>query len=294
MSQRSVDYPYMKFDGNSWSNLEENLLFNYDKYILDYITYFNQPRDYSNDLSHCTISHLKHTFYDDLLFFTGECYYNWITYAYNLRKKSTQPFKKDMDFLINNQNDIFLTFNYTPTLEEIYKIPAENILYIHGNINEISKDNLYEYHLLNDKKNSFINSSLCRHLQFGNPKNDPNEILKKIDKIIPPLSKNDMFQWKKLKENINYICNWSFKNLYKNQKNLKDFLCSKLIEKVIVIGHSFDGIDEPYYSNVIIPITQKSIWKFYCHTKDSEKRAFQFISKYNLHTDDSPCLHYED
>lgn len=37
------------------------------------------------------------------------------------------------------QKDIYINFNYTHTLEEIYGIPSEQILHIHG---EVGKDNL--------------------------------------------------------------------------------------------------------------------------------------------------------
>ena len=36
--------------------------------------------------------------------------------------------------LVNNQNDLFLTFNYSNTLEKVYHIPSYNILHIHGGI----------------------------------------------------------------------------------------------------------------------------------------------------------------
>lgn len=33
-----------------------------------------------------------------------------------------------------NKNDLYLSFNYTNTLEQVYSIPSKNILHIHGNV----------------------------------------------------------------------------------------------------------------------------------------------------------------
>lgn len=43
---------------------------------------------------------------------------------------------KDSFLQIIGESDLFLTFNYTETLEEIYHIPKSNICYIHGKQNE--------------------------------------------------------------------------------------------------------------------------------------------------------------
>ncbi len=52
----------------------------------------------------------------------------WVS---SLDLSSVVPVKSE---LVNNQNDLFLTFNYSNTLEEIYHIPSSNILHIHGGV----------------------------------------------------------------------------------------------------------------------------------------------------------------
>ena len=39
--------------------------------------------------------------------------------------------KKDLKYLFNKNEDIFLSLNYTPTLEMLYNINKNNIKYIH-------------------------------------------------------------------------------------------------------------------------------------------------------------------
>ena len=48
--------------------------------------------------------------------------------------QSLHPGEKWFRLPIERESSLFLTFNYTPTLESIYKIQRENILYIHGSI----------------------------------------------------------------------------------------------------------------------------------------------------------------
>ena len=48
--------------------------------------------------------------------------------------QSLLPGEKWFRLPIERESSLFLTFNYTPTLETIYKIQRENILYIHGSI----------------------------------------------------------------------------------------------------------------------------------------------------------------
>lgn len=45
--------------------------------------------------------------------------------------------KAKIDFLkLIDEQDLFLTFNYTDTLEKIYKVSKDRICYIHGKQNE--------------------------------------------------------------------------------------------------------------------------------------------------------------
>lgn len=48
--------------------------------------------------------------------------------------QSLHPGEKWFRLPIEQESSLFLTFNYTPTLESIYKIQRENILYMHGSI----------------------------------------------------------------------------------------------------------------------------------------------------------------
>ena len=54
---------------------------------------------------------------------------NWILSLQTIREKKIST-------NIINQDNIFISFNYTDTLEQTYNIPRERILYIHGKAKE--------------------------------------------------------------------------------------------------------------------------------------------------------------
>lgn len=68
-------------------------------------------------------------------------FYNAISYAMNQWLNDAYhscPPANTYKQLICNEDDIFINFNYTPTLEDTYKIPSRNILHIHGQICRVS------------------------------------------------------------------------------------------------------------------------------------------------------------
>ena len=52
------------------------------------------------------------------------------------------------------------------------------------------------------------------------------------------------------------------------------------VEEVVVIGHSFMGVDEPYYRDVLVPMLKDGKWTFFCH--GSRETAHAFVDKYNI------------
>lgn len=68
-----------------------------------------------------------------------EVYSKWIngirtSFADWIRTIECEKGKKDNSLFLN-QKALYLTFNYTATLEQLYDIPAQNILHIHGDVN---------------------------------------------------------------------------------------------------------------------------------------------------------------
>ena len=274
--------PYIEFQSaNSWSDAEKNLKIDYRKYFNDYCELYNKPRvkpgSFKFEKSNKPDG-MK--FLNDIYSFTGECFYYWLKHTYDKHLKINTPYPKDLSYLKNNCNDIFITFNYTTTLEDIYKIPSDNILYIHGCIKNINEENLcINYIDSYGSKVREIKSALVRDLQFGSADNNPDKIIQELQTFdIKP--NNCMFSCKNIIDKIITYCKWSYKDIPNNYKKINNFVENKHIEEIIIIGHSIMGIDNPYYSNVFVPRFKNCKWTFYYY-KD-KKNIDKFIEKYSL------------
>ena len=129
---------------------------------------------------------------------------------------------------------LFLSFNYTETLECVYSISPSQVFHIHGyrktddkiivgHDNEIDPTSAYIEG--NDIRN---NNERLQHIC------DMNNLAKPVQTII---EKANSF-WRKLSN----------------------------IDRVIVIGHSCNNVDFPYFEKVTSSILKNAQWVFYCHT----------------------------
>lgn len=118
-----------------------------------------------------------------------------------------------------DKNAFFVTFNYTETLEIVYKIPRKSILYIHGRAN--SEDELLFGH---NKSSIQIEYEIeQKHLGSGNT------------------AVNDFSLWiGSLNKNVDY-------NLYKVSPSF-DILTD--IEQINIYGYSFNMIDSVYMEDL--------------------------------------------
>ena len=51
-------------------------------------------------------------------------------------------------------------------------------------------------------------------------------------------------------------------------------------EKIVIIGHSFMGVDEQYYRDILVPLYKDKKWIFYYYQSDELARIF--IDKYGV------------
>jgi hypothetical protein len=146
--------------------------------------------------------------------------------------------------LINNAN--YLTFNYTPTLEILYSIPAENIFYIHNKI--VDKDsNFILGHSRKPSKSNSLNSGMNLEDQDVRVI-EGNEILDKY--FIDTYKSTETI----IKENESFFSNLS------------------TVEEIFVLGHSLSPVDIDYFNEIIKNIDVKKVkWKVsYNSNKDLE------------------------
>lgn len=138
----------------------------------------------------------------------------------------------------------YLNFNYTPSLTDIYSIPRNNILYIHG---EAQKDD---------------------ELVLGHAWN-PIEI-PSLNNVPDPESMDTRVM--EGNEIINDYFGQTFKNSEKIILDNSDFFVSLGgLSKIIVLGHSISLVDEAYFKEIIKNIRIDAVQWVVTYYRDGEK-----------------------
>lgn len=158
-------------------------------------------------------------------------------------------------------NARYLNFNYTPTLQQVYGIPNDQILHIHGN-RKIQSDQL----ILGHGWESEVSDSLNPDIDIGEADTrviEGNEIVDSyFSKTFKPVA--DI--------------------LLQNQSFFKDL---KPIKQIYVLGHSLAEVDSPYFNAIIDNIDKASTrWTISFHggAKDLEDMKSGF-AKFNINMD---------
>ena len=168
-------------------------------------------------------------------------------------------------------NGLYLSFNYTATLENVYHIDTQNILHIHGNAKnkqdylEFGHGTIYdleECEKIGDKVLGFDADSIAKH--YGK---ELNKLYKDTELI---LSRNQ--QW--------------FDDLSKNA-----------IEKVYCYGLSFGKVDDLYYEEIVEQVPNAQ-WTFYIYEGENyadfaknNNDVLAFIER--MHLDKKMCKAYD-
>jgi len=166
--------------------------------------------------------------------------------------------KPKTKFIQKDYNALYITFNYTTVLENIYKINEKEIIHIHGSVREQDDEPI---------------------LGHG------NEV--RINKIRKELAESE----KIFDEKMMSICKVLSDYYAETHKNVKkymyklNYLINKDIDEIIVIGHSISGVDMPYFK-FIEAITQSSAkWSVYYHDFKEKERIIASLKSVGV--DDS-------
>lgn len=147
----------------------------------------------------------------------------------------------------------FLTFNYTETLETVYKIPSENILYIHGN----------------RKRDQ---SLIVGHCNYIDPHSiGDEEMLIHEENALKSIAELTNQEMKSVKDIIaHHNSYWS---------SLSD------VEEVNVYGHSLSNVDLPYFKKIKDCIKPYAQWNFSFHNNKDVTNIKNMISTLGLSID---------
>lgn len=280
------DFRYLSLSNSDrWSDLESSLTIDYEEFIYnsisDYYPDWNNDSDsrwYDLDID---IEQQTKFIYD----FTGKYFFEWLSdIDYSVAKEKLGCIEPE---------DLFINFNYTSTLEVVYKIPEENVFHIHGSIDSIDKGNIQAWHTPSFntieeaeiaeqfQSDEFNNGIVREHIQFGSIHNTPNLIKQELVKSF----EHDDFYSVSIEPAINKLvafCEAGAKDIERNYEPLKKFTEDKQIDQIVVMGHSILGVDKAYYSDIIVPAFQDSYWSFYYHSEDNFLDAKEFVRQFGI------------
>lgn len=172
-----------------------------------------------------------------------------------------------------NNDDLFLTFNYTHTLEKLYKIDIDSILHIHG---EVGKENL----LLGYPEGDFL-----PELYHYDPFDKGYVILSSFPEYINRMLENELMDsYTSAAYNALFEKTKSFFKSIQIQK-LNNFLNKKELTKIIVIGHSCGTVDYKYFK-ILYEKYPTVEWNFYYYnvpTKDNIEKLISSLGIKNVH-----------
>ena len=209
-------------EGCEWHSLEESL----GKIELaNYISSYDNAYDKTSDDEHWRKAYFNRSISRlimEILFHIPILFSEWVS---TIELSHVSP-KADFVKLLNKDNDLFLSFNYTKTLEAIYGI--KNVCHIHGVQGEV------------------------KSILFGHG----NEIdFFDNQKSTTPLGAENNFQG---------IHNWLRKNTQKALRNNKSFfdnLETLNINKIYSYGFSFSQVDEVYIEKICAKVKgKKTTW----------------------------------
>lgn len=251
-----------------WNDFENHLA---DFNILDYafrLGFENQPDFASDDFrerdryvaqlkAEKTFSLLSEEIRDSL--------YKWI---------SQLSMPEEPRVIIEQVGSFFLTFNYTHTLEDIYHIPNNQVLHIHGNLTE-EESIIYGHGTDRDDLNKRVQESL--------PKAPVKESLSE-DEYYNVISDYEIEHSTQLAIEATLL---GVASLQKNvteliNKNGSFFEQISEIERVFMYGFSFSSIDLPYLEEIVKRTKPEIHWVIFWYSKEDKRRIMDFVTKYNI------------
>jgi hypothetical protein len=147
---------------------------------------------------------------------------------------------KRTSFIQESNQDIFINFNYTTTLENVYDIPRRNVLHIHGVVD--SEVDLVLGHSNSDRITYFFEKY--------------REFLNQFDEQRAPIY-NALAEY----------CSKTYKDVNKYIHQLIP-LNFDSIQKVMIIGHSLSTVDLPYFKEIKESIGEEVEWNIYYYCEN--------------------------
>ena len=145
---------------------------------------------------------------------------------------------------------LYLTFNYTDTLEQLYRIPERQVLHIHGRASKGDKLIVGHDHEINPADYWDDSIDMRENNERMQRLTDMNTLCKPVYEIIEQ--------------------NSCFFNRLGTTTNIH------------IIGHSCEAVDYPYFREIKESVARDAQWHFYPFADDDKVRVKRLISELDI------------
>ncbi len=160
-------------------------------------------------------------------------------------------------------DSLYLTFNYTLTLEQVYHIPANNILYIHGKAKGPFPQLIVGHNMPNEEVDKAFSSD--------------NDIEEEACVEVANLVKG----WRKDTTGIITVNN----NFFNQLDDVTD---------IFVLGHSMTDIDLPYFIRIMQGVSSDTIWHISVFSDKDRRTKNNSVDALQIDLDKVHYMHMED
>ena len=180
----------------------------------------------------------------------------------------------DKKIPLQGEDSIFLSFNYTRTLEDIYGIKPEQISHIHGIIDDL--DSMIVGHGLGlTELNDILERQKPRVL--GEVLNKKFNLMTRLQLVTP---RHKELATASALESI-YSLKKDIDGCIKNNIQFFDVILD--VKRIFVYGFSFSSIDMPYLEKIIRRTKPETHWVISWYSQDDKRRIMDFVIRYDIH-----------
>lgn len=233
-------------DENLWSSFEKNLeTFNWKTFFDDNCNVYPDDDNFRPSDTYGLEDDLnEQTQY--LIESIREAFESWI------KNIDIESVKKKLSF---EEDSLFINFNYTLLLENVYQIQPDNIVHIHGDIenNQI----VFGHNMIIEEESEIDENGYSNRTPFSDSES---------------AAKQPFYSFYKPVENI-----------IEENKHLFERLST--VKKIIILGHSLDEIDIPYFEE-ILKQTSNATWEVSYHKEWEEEHHFNTLQNIGVSKED--------
>lgn len=167
-----------------------------------------------------------------------------------------------------SMTDLYINFNYTTLLQNVYQIPDNQILHVH---NKVGADELIFGHGIN-LQDFDVKAALYQDIYTEHQHPDDTT-------FVDQLSGHEQFAEESVEQFFEAMRKKTEEVI---RKNNHFFTRLHDIEQIIVIGHSYNDIDYPYFEEVYNSTPENTHWLLHWFSDDDLFYAEQLMKKLGI------------